>query len=132
MRTARSRTSGENLFDFFMAQSSQRFEPPQNTGQFNIYEISASGERLSWGKVVVFEPPSLLVMDWHLGRPVSTTVEVRFEWITARLTRVRLEHRGWEELEALGATAERQAYEQGWVLILEQCFAPFITRQEVQ
>jgi len=34
MRTARSRTSGENLFDFFMAQSSQRFEPPQNTGRF--------------------------------------------------------------------------------------------------
>ena len=27
--------SGENLFDFFMAQSSQRFEPPQNTGQYS-------------------------------------------------------------------------------------------------
>ena len=36
MRTARSRTSGENLFDFFMAQSSQRFEPPQNTGRFSF------------------------------------------------------------------------------------------------
>jgi len=23
------------LFDFFMAQSSQRFEPPQNTGRFS-------------------------------------------------------------------------------------------------
>ena len=33
--TARSRTSGENLFDFFMAQSSQRKEPPQNTGRFS-------------------------------------------------------------------------------------------------
>ena len=32
--TARSRTSGENLFDFFMAQSSQRFEPPQKPGRF--------------------------------------------------------------------------------------------------
>jgi hypothetical protein len=32
--TARSRTSGENLFDLFMTQSSQRFEPPQNTGRF--------------------------------------------------------------------------------------------------
>lgn len=28
MRTARSRPSGENLFDLFMAQSAQRFEPP--------------------------------------------------------------------------------------------------------
>ncbi len=97
----------------------------------DIYEISALGERLSWGKVVVYEPPSLLVIEWHLGRPVSTIVEVRFESIAARLTRVRLEHRGWEQLEALGATVERQAYEQGWVLILEQCFATFVARQEV-
>jgi hypothetical protein len=34
MRTARSRTSGENLFDFFMAQSSQNVEPPSNSGRF--------------------------------------------------------------------------------------------------
>jgi hypothetical protein len=35
MRTARSRTSGENWFDFLlMAQSSQRKEPPQNPGRF--------------------------------------------------------------------------------------------------
>ena len=31
-RTARSRTSGENLFDFVMTQSSQREEPPQIRG----------------------------------------------------------------------------------------------------
>jgi hypothetical protein len=55
----------------------------------DIYEISASGERLSWGSVVVYEPWGLLVMNWHLGRPVSTTVEVRFESIAPRLTRVR-------------------------------------------
>jgi hypothetical protein len=36
MRTARSRTSGENLFDFFMALSSQRKEPPQIPGRFNL------------------------------------------------------------------------------------------------
>ena len=34
MRTARSRTSGENLFDLFMAQSSQRMERPQIPGRF--------------------------------------------------------------------------------------------------
>ena len=33
-RTARSRTSGESLLDFFRAQSSQRFEPPQKPGRF--------------------------------------------------------------------------------------------------
>ena len=35
MRTARSRTSGENLVDFLMAPSSQRLEPPQNPGRFS-------------------------------------------------------------------------------------------------
>jgi hypothetical protein len=32
--TARSRTSGENLFDFFMAQSSQGVEHPEKPGRF--------------------------------------------------------------------------------------------------
>ena len=35
MRTARSRTSGENFGDLFMAPSSQELEPPQNTGRFS-------------------------------------------------------------------------------------------------
>jgi site-specific recombinase XerD len=34
MRTARSRTSGEKRFDLLIAPSSQRLEPPQNTGRF--------------------------------------------------------------------------------------------------
>ncbi|WP_343623490.1 hypothetical protein, partial [Roseateles puraquae] len=34
--TARSRTSGENLFDLLMAQSSQSVEPPRNPGRFSF------------------------------------------------------------------------------------------------
>jgi hypothetical protein len=34
MRTARSRNSGVNFFDFFMAPSSQRLEPPRIPGRF--------------------------------------------------------------------------------------------------
>ena len=34
MRTARSRTSGENLFDLVIAPSSQVLEPPQKPGRF--------------------------------------------------------------------------------------------------
>ena len=34
MRTARSRTSGENFGDLFMAPSSQELEPPQFPGRF--------------------------------------------------------------------------------------------------
>ncbi|TFE46999.1 hypothetical protein E2553_19375 [Paraburkholderia dipogonis] len=36
MRTARSRTSAENLFDLFMAPFSQELEPPPNPGRFTI------------------------------------------------------------------------------------------------
>jgi len=35
MQTARSFTSGEYLFDLFMALFSQELEPPQNPGRFS-------------------------------------------------------------------------------------------------
>ncbi|TSE19304.1 hsdM: type I restriction-modification system, M subunit [Tepidimonas aquatica] len=38
MRTARSRTSGENFDVLFMAPSSQELEPPQNPGRFNVVD----------------------------------------------------------------------------------------------
>lgn len=34
IRTARSRTSGENLFDLAMTPSSQGMEPPENPARF--------------------------------------------------------------------------------------------------
>ena len=45
MRTARSRTSGENLFELLMAQSSQRKEPPQNPGRFKLNTCAATFSR---------------------------------------------------------------------------------------
>ncbi|MCC6208942.1 MAG: Fic family protein, partial [Gammaproteobacteria bacterium] len=52
-RTARSRTSGENLFDLFafMAPFSQRLEPPRNPGRFKtetILSTAAAHHRLLW------------------------------------------------------------------------------------
>ncbi len=48
--TARSRTSGENLFDLLMAQSSQSVEPPRNPGRFRAYDFvfdtTATGQQL--------------------------------------------------------------------------------------
>ena len=43
MRTARSRTSGENLFDLFIAPFSQMLEPPRNPGRFSICLIAQTG-----------------------------------------------------------------------------------------
>ena len=38
IRTARSRTSGENLLFLFMAPFSQELEPPQNPGRFTPHK----------------------------------------------------------------------------------------------
>ena len=46
MRTARSRTSGEKFADFFMAPSSQRFEPPRNPGRFTDAGFQVSLDRV--------------------------------------------------------------------------------------
>ncbi|ALV05608.1 hypothetical protein RD2015_1115 [Roseateles depolymerans] len=43
--TARSRTSGENLFDLLMAQSSQSVEPPRKPGRFSHRELRV-GDRI--------------------------------------------------------------------------------------
>ena len=53
MRTARSRTSGENLFDFFMAPFSQMLEPPQNPGRFNTV-CKLGGEKASPSYMIFF------------------------------------------------------------------------------
>jgi uncharacterized protein YndB with AHSA1/START domain len=91
-----------------------------------IYEVTETGERLEWGRVRSIEAPKRIVMEWHLGRPVSTEVEVIFEPLAPRLTRVRLVHRGWEKLEAVGATVERQGYENGWTLIFQTLFFDYV------
>jgi hypothetical protein len=47
MRTARARTSAENLFAFVIAQSSQRNEPLQNPRRFSIDEFTHLAQLVS-------------------------------------------------------------------------------------
>jgi uncharacterized protein YndB with AHSA1/START domain len=96
----------------------------------SIYEVTTDGSKLTWGSVTAIERNRRILMDWHLGRPVSTVVEVTFETLSADRTRVRLEHRGWEKLEAAGASVERQGYAAGWDLILQEAFVPFALNRE--
>src|SRR5205085_7128069 len=44
--TARSRTSGENLFDVLMAPSSQELEPPRFPGRFTAVSYESFGREL--------------------------------------------------------------------------------------
>src|SRR5262245_2879778 len=75
------------------------------------YERARGGEEHEWGRVLAWEPPRRIVFSWHPGRGAETAqeVEVRFEEVGADVTRVMLEHRGWE---ALGddARAKREDY----------------------
>ena len=88
-----------------------------------VYEVADDGVRIEWGEVLVWEPPSRLVMSWHPGSPADTAqeVEVRFTPQGAG-TRVDLEHRGWEKLGERAAEA-RSNYDGGWVLVFETLFA---------
>src|SRR5690606_34495403 len=51
MRTARSRTSGEYLVDFFIAPSSQEMEPPEKPGRFKV--VSPSKQRVRRSMTII-------------------------------------------------------------------------------
>ena len=90
-------------------------------------EVGHSGAEYSWGRVLVWEPPSRLVLAWQIGPTRvpepdpdrASEVEVRFEPDGGDGTRVELVHRGFER-HGDGAEAYRAAMdsEQGWDLIL--------------
>lgn len=86
-----------------------------------MYELTAAGERAHWARVLAWEPPTRLVLAWHVNpeRPAPTEIEVRFRE-EAGGTRVEVEHRGWERLGAEGPGL-RDSYETGWAGVLE-CF----------
>jgi len=89
------------------------------------YGQDEDGTKTDWGRVLVFEPPSRLVLawqinsDWHFDPAIASEVEVRFTALAANLTRVELEHR---HLEQLGPKFEelRRAFESpnGWGAIM--------------
>ncbi len=82
-------------------------------------ERDAEGNEIPWGKVLVWEPPSRLVLGWQLGSQWAydpdflTEVELTFDALPSGGTRVTLEHRN---LERFGAVAEtiRGQLDGGW------------------
>lgn len=92
-----------------------------------VYETWDDGTTVDWGEVVTWEPPGRLVMSW-LNTPAPTEVELAFTALGPGLTRVALEHRGWEHLtaEQLGEDCAEPggyltgSYSRGWQLVLER------------
>ena len=52
---------------------------------------------MDWGELLAWEPPARFVMTWTMT-PVPTEVELSFAALGPALTRVTVEHRGWEAL----------------------------------
>jgi uncharacterized protein YndB with AHSA1/START domain len=98
---------------------------PRSGGRW--YERGADGSECDWGRVLVWEPPTRLVLAWQIDAQwtfnpaVQTEVEVRFDAHAEGMTKVTLEHR---HLERLGdAAAEmRAAFASpgGWSTLLER------------
>jgi uncharacterized protein YndB with AHSA1/START domain len=92
---------------------------PQVGGR--VYDRMANGEEHEWATVLVWEPPTRFVVDWHVNpENPSTELEVRFV-PEGDGTRVELEHRGWERYGAKAAEVFR-SYDSGW----EKVLVPFV------
>ena len=82
------------------------------------YEKGVDGSECKWGNVLAWEPPSRVVLSWHVNSQfkidenVQSEVDVRFTAEDANTTRVELEHR----ITAADAEAMRAAVDSpnGW------------------
>ena len=90
------------------------------------YSIGIDDSECDTGKVLVWEPPSRVVLAWQLGAEwqfdpnLVTEVEVRFVAESPTRTRVQLEHRNLERMgEKAEAVATAIGSPGGWSAILE-------------
>ncbi|GAA4068770.1 MULTISPECIES: SRPBCC domain-containing protein [Actinomadura] len=65
-----------------------------------VGEVWEDGTEHDWGRVVAWDPPSRFAITWRVPPADGTEVEVRFAALGPNLTRVELEHRGWDRLSA--------------------------------
>lgn len=84
-----------------------------------IYERTPDGHEHDWGEITVWDPPVQLAYLWHLGRDQkdATEVEIRFLPQGDAVTRVEIEHRGWDRLGD-GAEAWRDRNQIGWQTLI--------------
>jgi hypothetical protein len=91
-----------------------------------VYETWDDGTTIEWGELSAWDPPNRFVMSWN-STPVPTEVELAFSALGPALTRVTVEHRGWEQLsdEQLAADCAEPGgygaggYDAGWDLVLD-------------
>jgi uncharacterized protein YndB with AHSA1/START domain len=79
-----------------------------------VLEHMSDGTEAAWGTILAWEPPTRFVMSWkpNLVDGPSTEVELTFTSLGDDGTRIDLEHRGWELLDA--DPAHKAGYNEGW------------------
>jgi len=90
-----------------------------------VYETWDDRTEIDWGTVTEWEPSERFTMTWT-GTPATTEVELNFAVLGPNLTRVTVEHRGWEALTdeqlaedcALPGGYSSGSYARGWATIL--------------
>lgn len=84
-----------------------------------IVETMSDGSAATWGRVLVWEPPTRVAFSWKptLTDSPETEVEVRFTAVDDG-TLVELEHRGWERFGD-DAASRRAGYDAGWPGVLK-------------
>jgi hypothetical protein len=101
-----------------------------------VYETWDDGTTRDWGEIQTWEPPRRFTMTWR-STPVPTEVELDFTPLGPVLTRVTVEHRGWEALtdeqlrEDCGAPGgySTGSYDHGWQLVLDRFAAAVAATQ---
>jgi uncharacterized protein YndB with AHSA1/START domain len=104
-----------------------------------VFEIWDDGTEVTWGELLAWQPPDRLVMTWAMT-PATTEVELTFTALGPGLTRVTVEHRGWEALTdaqlsedcALPGGYASGGYATGWAHILGALAAAFGTEPAEQ
>ena len=97
---------------------------PREGGRW--YEVDAEGNECPWGRVMVWEPPTRVVLAWQItdrfayDPGLETEVEVRFVEEGPTTTRVDLEHRNLDRYGGAAAPM-REAFDgpDGWLGLLE-------------
>jgi uncharacterized protein YndB with AHSA1/START domain len=88
------------------------------------YERGIDGSECDWGRVLIWEPPARLVLDWQIAQwkfdpALHTEVEVRFTALASGVTQVTLEHRQLERMGDIAADM-RVRLGGGWGGLLER------------
>jgi uncharacterized protein YndB with AHSA1/START domain len=139
-KSARVRAAPAKAFEVFTAGMSRWWNPafsinptkapiagvvlePRVGGRW--YEKGADGTECDWGRVLVWDSPRRLVLDWQVDSEfrfnpeLHTEVEVRFKAAGAGETEVTLEHRHLGRLGAMAAPT-RARLDGGWGLLLDR------------